>query len=250
MIPLFGETEDRLDEMPPADVVEGIVVPVTAIRRENQRVKDLAKTLVVKDLETFNAAVAFGQECARRIKVVEERFREVDEKTKKAKKVTDDARSAVLKLIRDLKEPFEEAMRIADRVAREWKIAEDRRLAQRAAEARAEEQNRLEAEREAKVKALEMAGDTVTAAAVAAQPVVAVVEIDQVPVPAGTSYRSHWKAILLDMPALIKAVAEGRAPISLLEFNQSEGDALARAQKEAMRVEGVVARDVGSAVHT
>lgn len=56
---------------------------------------------------------------------------------------------------------------------------------------------------------------------------------------AGESHREVWRAEVVDIVALCKAVAEGRAPASYVSGNMTELNASARAFKGALAVDGV-----------
>ena len=117
---------------------------------------------------------------------------------------------------------------------------------------RREEQRRLEAEarKRAEEDALALAaeaeaeGDSEAAEAIIAAPLdVAPVMAQKVaPAPSRlTAGRSVWSAELVNMQALVKAVAEGKQPITLLLPNQVALNKLASALKQSMNVPGVKA---------
>jgi hypothetical protein len=150
-----------------------------------------------------------------------------------------------LKLIRELKEPFAEARKIADTKAQTWKRAEDQRLALAAEVKRREEEARLEKERAETAANLRAAGAEDLAEAVEAEPVRVDVVWDKVKAPEGTTFRSHWKAVVTDFALLVMEVSAGRVPMEVLELNQSAADAWARQTKGAVKVQGIIAEDVG-----
>ena len=55
----------------------------------------------------------------------------------------------------------------------------------------------------------------------------------------GTAFKSNWKAEVEDLLLLVKAVAAGEQPITLLLPNETALNGLARSLKDAMRVPGV-----------
>ena len=68
----------------------------------------------------------------------------------------------------------------------------------------------------------------------------------QVIIPKGTapgnaSYRTIWSAVVTDLKALCKAVAEGTVPLEAIQPNMPVLHAMARASKEAFNVPGVKA---------
>ena len=244
--------------------IQGEKLRIPAMRADGKSLIEKAKAFVVSSIETMHEAQAISQECARRKKVIDERFSKVREKTKAAKLAADKANSEVIALIDELKKPYDDAMKVLDPKARDWQAAENRRLAEEAEKKRQEEQRKLDEARqkeieEAKRKAEELAesGNPEEAEQAAELAVelaekpkeIATVEAETVESAKGTSNRAHWKAVLYDMEALVKACAEGRAPMSLLKFDQSEGDAQARAWKNTKAFDGVAFKDAGVTAH-
>lgn len=89
---------------------------------------------------------------------------------------------------------------------------------------------------------LEQSGRGQEAMAVLSQPIVApppTVSWSPVPVSKGTSFKENWKMRIVDLPALIKAVAEGRAPENLILANESALNGIAKALKASAKVDGV-----------
>lgn len=57
----------------------------------------------------------------------------------------------------------------------------------------------------------------------------------------GVSGRDNWKAKVVDLKALVKAVAAGKVPITYIEANESLLNARAKADRETLAIPGVVA---------
>lgn len=55
----------------------------------------------------------------------------------------------------------------------------------------------------------------------------------------GLGYRTYWKAECVDLKALCKAIGEGNAPVTLVVFNQTGGNTLARQLGDVMQYPGV-----------
>ena len=230
----------------PEGVAKDLVV---TIRTDSTSMTEKAQAFLVKDQLTFTEASKIAEECARREKRIDERFADVRAKTKAAKLKADEANSAVIRLIDELKAPFTAAKKILDGKADTWMKAENARLAAEAEEKRRVEQKRLDDEKTAKVQDLKASGDTEAALAVELAPVLADVPVETVETTAGSSHRANWKSVCFDLKLLCKAVAEDRAPLDLVEFAQSVGDKYAKAMHEAMKFDGILARDVGLVSH-
>ncbi len=151
---------------------------------------------------------------------------------------------ATTKLRNDLRNPFQsEAKRVkglmSDYDAEQERIrqAEERRLAEEAR--KAEEDARL-----AEAVELETNGHKEEAEAVIAEPVEAPVVIVEKTVPkvaGGPSYRTIWDAQVVDLMALVKAVAAGQVSINALTPNQTFLRQQAMSLKETFKVPGVKA---------
>ncbi len=110
------------------------------------------------------------------------------------------------------------------------------RIAQKAAE---EEKKRLERNAENRAKTAEKNGNDERAEEIrqegemeAAAASANVVQIEQPKT--GVSSRANWKIECTDIKALAQAVAEGKAPPTLLSFNQVEANKYAKAVKDSM----------------
>jgi hypothetical protein len=117
----------------------------------------------------------------------------------------------------------------------ELRRAEQRRLEEEA-------RKRAEDEQLAYAAQAERCGDKEAAQAILDAPVeVAPVIMTTAPKLAGVSYRETWSAQVTDMMALVKAVAAGQQPLSLLVVNIPGLNGMARALKGALNIPGVKA---------
>jgi len=55
----------------------------------------------------------------------------------------------------------------------------------------------------------------------------------------GLTTRTYWKAECVDMKALCRAIADGVAPVELVEYNTSAGNSLAAKLRKAMQYPGI-----------
>ncbi len=124
--------------------------------------------------------------------------------------------------------------------------AEQRRLIAEAEAARRKEEER----RLAEAAALEEAGKAEEAEAVIsapipepeippAPPIPAPTPVREMPKAAGVSTRAQWSAEVTDLMTLVKAVAEGKAPLATVMADQTTLNSLARSLKGAMDFPGV-----------
>lgn len=112
--------------------------------------------------------------------------------------------------------------------------SEERRIALEIARKETERLRKLD---EAKAKRAEASGNTGRAEELRERAII----VPVVPTTklAGTSTRELWSAELLDIKALCAAIADGKAPADMVTFNQSAGNRLASALKDAADVPGV-----------
>jgi hypothetical protein len=215
---------------------------VVAARAELAPILETAKGIIVSDAASYEIACKLSQECAKRIKHVESEFADAREKTHAAWK-------AVTTLIASLVDPMKKARELIDGKTGKW-FREDRERQRIAAEQkRREEEKRLEEERLKNAVALEAAGRADIAEALFAEPVAAPVAEIEKTVVKGSAYRENWQAEVVDFPALVKAVAEGRASIAFLMVNESALRAQAKSLKAACSIPGVRVYDAGTMVN-
>lgn len=217
--------------------------------------------LAITDAESFALAVEDRAEIKRRLN----RIGEVMDPICAAAHTT--WKTAVAK--RDgLRAPFVEADKAYSRAMGLYEQEQERQ--RREAEAAAQrERARLEAEERARIgaeqarltkeaedqriteaAAAEARGDTETAERLIRAPIMApvaaprpvfvpVVPPTPTPKAPGVSFRDNWTAVVDDLSALVKAVAEDKAAITLLQANQTALNGLARSLKQALTIPGV-----------
>lgn len=119
---------------------------------------------------------------------------------------------------------------------------EQERIRHEAERKRREEEDRLRLEAEAKALEAMEQGDDTRADEILEQAEMAPPPAVYTPPPAkaqGISQRDNWKAELTDMKALARAVADGKAPVTLLQLNSVVAGQMARSLKDAMSYPGV-----------
>lgn len=136
--------------------------------------------------------------------------------------------------------PLLEAERLYKRGMIDYQQEQERRAREEQArleEAARKEREKLEAQAakaEAKGK-VERAEELKTRAEMVAAPVV----VSETPKVSGISTRESWRAVVFDKMALIKAVAEGKVPDTILMYDQAALNALARSLKTGLNYPGV-----------
>ena len=217
----------------------GDEIPVTAAssaaeiaKKEAEAIRSMAEMFSVTNASEFEGAHT------ERI-AIQKKIKEYETQRK-------DLKAPILEAGRKVDAFFKPAIEILEKVYKllgDQMIAwqrEQKRIADEAAEAARKE---LEKAERARVKAIEK-GDVEKVAKLEQKVVNIAATVSQAPaVPQvkGFYVTEIWTANCVDLMALVKAVAAGKQPISLLQFNQAEGDDLAKAHKENLSVPGVLA---------
>jgi hypothetical protein len=164
----------------------------------------------------------------------------------KCRPVVDAAHKAHKEAVRQQKEaeaPWLDAERIIKTGMGDYLAEEERKRQALEAELRAKAAREAEEAQIREAIALEAAGAPEAADAVLDLPPepVAVFVAPSVPKIAGQSVSERWHAEVVDLLALVKAVAEGRAAITFLEPNMPALNKQAQSLKRAMNLPGVKA---------
>jgi hypothetical protein len=209
-----------------------VIEPSTEFEQSALSVRDEAKTLVILDQQTYDAAAAkFNGVCALE-KEITRHYAPMKEAAHKAHKAVCDAERQILA-------PVQDAKRILSRMIGAWDDEQE--------QIRREEQRRLEAE--AKRRSDE---DALAAAIDAEQSGADAEEIEAVlssPAPiqkvaAAPTYnkqvptRESWSAEVVSLLTLVKAAAANPAYLCYLQANETALNGAARAQKNVFSVPG------------
>lgn len=213
--------------------------------------------------------VTMYQLAAGDLKNIKARYKELDEERKSITKPLDEAKTKIMDLYRRPLEKLAQAETIIkdalgeyDDKQEELRKAEEERLRQAqkfmqdvtdayaenaridaeraqaaAAAATPEQAEQAQAAVAAAAERLEHAQVEQTVVATAPTPIVATTT----PKVSGISRKTTWKGEITDKMALIKAVAEGKAPATLVDINESVLNQMARAMKDTMNYPGVKA---------
>ena len=223
---------------------------------KSQQVVRLAEALVVWDDEGYKAATDFASSCQTAIKMIDSRRKEV--------KAPDlQACSSIEAQANELKEPFEKAKSIAQKLALDYKIEQNRKAEearQKALEAAAAERARLEKEaeieeakvveqatheerlaQEAKVMAIKNQAQSVGVVT----PIVKPVKSN-----AGLTIKTKFKPEVIDMKAFIKWCAANvdanPAVVTFLKVEQGKLNTFVNATQGAQKMDGVSIQQVTS----
>jgi len=225
--------------MSPSDTAEVIQIrppDVTALVQELSPIVQAAQALQVVDVESD----AMAQRYAAQLRNGERRF---EAEFKDAKDLANRAHKSLCATIARLVAPHAAARGILEGKSRRFRQeqerkAEEERLRLQEIARREEEERQLAAALEAEAQ-----GDVAQAEAILEEPVsVPAVQVKpEVAQVEGISERQNWKARVVDLPALQRFVGENPQWSHLTEAVMPQLNALARAQRDNLRIPGVEA---------
>jgi len=207
---------------------------IETVEMQALSIPEKAKALIVASNEQYEQGESLLVSCKQMEHEIHEAFDGIVEKAHLAHKEAVAKRTSFLK-------PIEEG-RIILKVKMIAYQTEQERIRQ-------EEQRRLEAEakeraeREALEQAIaaEQSGDTETAEAIISEPVYVAPVIAPKVAPAASRLsagREIWSAHEVDLMLLVKAIAEGKQPVTLVMANMPALNKMASALKSSMSVPG------------
>lgn len=152
--------------------------------------------------------------------------------------------NAVVKRINDLFRPPKDWLDEAERMLKGAIIGYDQAQAEKAAEEQRQRDDAVRAERERLAAGAEKAREAgrveeAQAMAQVAEMVIAPPVTVPVQKTAGISTRSNWTAEVVDLMELVKAVAAGTQPLSLLQADTTRLTQMAKALKAELNIPGV-----------
>jgi hypothetical protein len=207
----------------------------TEIKTEGALITASVESLAVVDQASYGAANDLIERCDAALK----RIAETHDPVIKAAHAT---HKAALDAKKRLAEPIEALKRAASKKMTVWyqaekaRIAEERRVEEERARKEAEEKRLREAE------VLAQAGMS-EAASVALDAPLDVAEfmpaMEGLVAASGVSYRANWKAEVVDLMALVKAVAAGQQPATVLLPNMTALNQMAKAYHNTQAIPGV-----------
>lgn len=214
-------------------------VPKQAVELSGQ-----AETMLTVAKDFTIATAAEYSDAATQLKDIKAKAKELEDTRKGITGPMDEAKKRVMDFFRrplqclvDAEKTIKDGMIAFDKEQDRLRKAEEARLAEEARK----EQERLDKTAEKKAEKAEAKGNEEKAAEIRnGVPVVtAPVLADTKPKVTGITRRSTWSGEVVDKMELIKAVAEGRAPATLLDVNTTVLNQMARALKSEMAYPGV-----------
>lgn len=166
--------------------------------------------------------------------------KDIDETRKTMTKPLDEAKKSIMAFF----EPATTSLTKAESIYKQKIIAFDKTEAEKALKLQRELEEKARLQREALEKEaaeLAKAGNAEAASIVAEQAQITTAPIVNIAPPkvAGISTRKNWKAEVVDVLALVKAVAEGKAPLELIAPNMTVINRYAKASEDKLNIPGV-----------
>jgi hypothetical protein len=195
-----------------------------------------ARALEITDQQSYNLA-------AERLRAVVALRGEIVDHHAEMKSRSYQAWQAVIAAEKKLLDPVQEAERVYKARLGAYQTEQDRIDREARAKAEAEARDLAAKQRESEIEQAEASGaDPEEVAALCAEPLPVVVP--EPPPPsfqkaAGISTANRWKGECYSLPQLVKAIADGKASIGLVEKNETAINALARATRGTLAVPGI-----------
>lgn len=209
------------------------ITAIKAVEATGMELAVSARAIQIADSDSYQAGAAM-------LRTLKQYLAKVAEVLDPIIKAAHAAHKVAVEQKRTLEVPALDAERILKGRMEAWDRAERDRLQAEQARLAAEAQ---EEARLAALVAAETQGDEEAVATIAANeaaPSIAFAPpIQEPPKAEGVSYRVIYSAKVVNLPALIQAVAQGKVPEKVLKADQSVLDQMARALKESFNLPGV-----------
>jgi hypothetical protein len=214
-----------------------------ALRKEYSPIIQAAEKLIVDSVDSYEEANKLGRLLQAASKETEAFFKEV-------KVQVDAIKKPVLAAEKEHMNPLEEQKLRLGREITAWDIKVRREREEEERKAREEAEKQAREEQLMRAVELEAAGELQQAEAILDEPVyVPPVIIQSVTAPkvAGKVSRVTYKARVTDLKALVRAIADGKAPLGAIEVNESYINKQAANDKENFSMPGCeLVRDEGT----
>jgi hypothetical protein len=238
----LAETVGLLEKVKSIPSAEAIAITKTTALKVLER----ANAMAVIDQATFDEATSLAGMCTKAMKSIKENPM-LQEGRETAHKLWKWHTNLLAMMIG----PYEESRVVLDKKSQAWERAERQRREAEAARIRAENQRKLDDEKLALAAKLDEEGDSKTAERILDTPTEAppvAAEKIQSGAP-GRVVQQNWKAEVVDLMALVQAVAAGTMPLIYLEANMTALNQAAKAMKGACNIPGVKAYDAGKILY-
>jgi hypothetical protein len=224
------------------EVPTQILGPGSEYDKRRIALKKDAEQLVLDAKKIVQVASAEEEEAANNAgRVLQAETKEIELFFKPIKQQIDGFKAPVLLHEKELGIPIDAEKKRIGGLITEWKQQCAREQEERDRKAREEAERQAREDQLARAIELEASGDKEAAAQVLEEPIFApaVTQSEAAPKLAGQVGRMTYSATVVDFRTLLKAVAEGRAPLQCLVADESYLNGKARLEKDGFNVPGV-----------
>jgi poly-D-alanine transfer protein DltD len=197
-------------------------------------VLDQANTLMISTMDDYRIAQGL-------MKTVKERIKELTYTRMAQTRPLDESKNKIIAFFSAPLEKLEKAKNYLNKIM--VNFTEEQEAKRREEERRLQEEARKRAEYDAIRQALdaEAAGETQEAEQILQEPVyVPPIKVNStVPKSKESHVRETWSCEVVDLKALVKAIAEGKAPLQAVEADMAFLNGQARSYKQALNIPGV-----------
>ena len=239
---------------------------IEQVKNEVMPISDQALVIRVIDQPTLTKANDFFLVIRQMRKKIGDVFDPIIEAAKEAKKKADNARAIAIREKEKIEEPLLRAEAFLNGQIVEYKREQDRKrqeeeeiLRQEAIKNEMERRKKEEEDRLAQAAELEKVGAQEEAGMLLADTIEEIAKPIEVYIPPpetpkveleGATVKTFWKAEVIDLRALVKAILEGKAPLNAVEANMTMLNGMARSLKKEMNIPGVKAVSTSSMAAT
>ena len=196
--------------------------------------------LKVVDQASYDFAQEINKQAYQGKKEFHDWFDPIDDASKKQLDASKKQRQAVIAQGKKIDEPFDYIIKTTGSRAAAWMAEEERKAAKLRQEAEAAARKKAEDKQLEEAQLLADLGmDEAAEEALVAEPVIEKVRVPEPTKAEGTSVRTYYSAEVVDLKALVVAVATGLASHSCIEANMVYLNGIARLEVEAMNIPGV-----------
>jgi len=195
--------------------------------------KERIDYLMVVDQASYDLANAINAEAYEKRKAFLDWFGPIDEASKKQ-------RQATIAQGKKVTEPLDYVIQTTGKRSAAWMAEETRKANEAKRAAEAEERRKAEENAMKEAEALHDSGlESAAEARLEQDIVIPKVTVDEPVKATGTSVRTIYSAEGVDLMTLVRAVAEGKAPLTAVDFNMTFLNGWARLTKGTEKIPGV-----------
>jgi hypothetical protein len=227
---------------------------VEIAKKDISKVYATAEAIEVNDNETLLQAESFSTACAKHVKLVKEKFKSLIDADKKQYDAAREAHNVMLAFIKGITAPVDDAKKLVDAKARNYRIEEQKKIDAENERKRIEAQKEASKKRMEEIKALRASGEKEAAKRLKDEPIEAAPIIEEKLPESNLVHQQNWTAELMTSEAdallqIVKAASKDMTLLSYLKLDRVAINKEAKAKKQNFNVPGFRAVNVGKTLH-